>query len=537
MLRKIFGWLLVIMGVLLLAGLASDSKAPDGTDVTVPILALAFIFFAFAWLLLRKKKQAAAPKAAPAAVRAVDTKALEKEAQQQAEQIVRQAREQAAAILAEAKKSAAVPAEGAKEITENILLVARQEAASIIAAAQARAEEIAGEAYAKVQAAIDYDKAIKAMRNVLQGYGNEYLIPTRNLLDELADDFGFAEAGLALKEARTHSRLLVKNGQAATCNYVEANRRNTAIAFVIDAFNGKVDTILARTRQDNLGKLQQEIKDAFALVNINGKAFMDARILPDYLAARLEEAKWGCAVAALREQAREEQRAIKERMREEERARREYEKALREAAKEEEGLQKALQKAQEEIALQVSEAQRSRLEEQIAALQAKLTDAEERATRAKSMAELTSSGHVYIISNIGSFGEQVLKIGLTRRLEPLDRVKELGDASVPFPFDVHAMIYSVNAVKLESDLHRIFNAHRLNKVNFRKEFFGVTAEQVREAVEALGHKVQFTMLAEAREYRESQAVDQMSDGEKSTMLAHILEQEAADTLPEDEGEE
>ncbi len=122
------------------------------------------------------------------------------------------------------------------------------------------------------------------------------------------------------------------------------------------------------------------------------------------------------------------------------------------------------------------------------------------------MAQQTKRGHVYIISNIGSFGENVFKIGMTRRLEPLDRVRELGDASVPFSFDVHAMIYSEDAPALERELHRQFTEYQVNQINPRKEFFKVPLAKVREAIEEEDVEVHWTMAAEAWEYRESEAL-------------------------------
>jgi len=121
------------------------------------------------------------------------------------------------------------------------------------------------------------------------------------------------------------------------------------------------------------------------------------------------------------------------------------------------------------------------------------------------MAQQTKQGHVYVISNVGSFGENIFKIGLTRRLEPLDRVKELGDASVPFSFDVHAMIHSEDAPKLEKDLHKIFELQQVNKVNSRKEFFNVAISDIKEKVNTFRNnaEVHWTMKAEAFEYRES----------------------------------
>ncbi|MCL1939558.1 MAG: DUF4041 domain-containing protein [Desulfovibrionaceae bacterium] len=542
--RKFFSWLLIVLGVLLALASFVPTENPQAAEGDKTALVVGLLLAGAGIMWRRKRSTGKGPKggrektvAAPAYA-AVDEP--EAQAREKADQIIREAKQEAAAIVAAAKKQGKGGKAGGAPVLqgspEEVLLIAREEAASILKAAHKQAEEIAGEFHAKVRENLDYEKAIKAMRNVLEGYGDEYLLPARSILDDLAESFSFEQAGQALKEARHYSRDLVKQGNAATCDYVEDYRKNTAIAFIVDAFNGKVDTILSSVRQDNIGKLQQAIKDAFSLVNINGKAFRDARILPEYLAARLEEAKWGCAVVELREKAREEQRAIKERMREEERARREYEKALREAAKEEESLQAALKKAQEEAsAQQISEAQKALLESRIAALQGRLAEAEEKARRAESMASLTRSGHVYILSNTGSFGEKVFKIGMTRRLEPLDRVKELGDASVPFAFDVHGMIYSEDAVKLEADLHRIFNPQRLNKVNSRKEFFTVDMEQVQKAVGALGYKVQLTMLAEAKEYLESKAFDNLSAGERDNILARILEEETANKdMPEED---
>src|SRR5690606_38799350 len=125
--------------------------------------------------------------------------------------------------------------------------------------------------------------------------------------------------------------------------------------------------------------------------------------------------------------------------------------------------------------------------------------------KAIARAQLTKSGHVYILSNIGSFGEDMYKIGLTRRLEPLDRVKELGDASVPFAFDVHAMIYSENAPELEAKLHRHFADRRVNLINLRREYFHVTLEEIIEAVSQYHGDITFVKATEAAEYRQTLA--------------------------------
>jgi hypothetical protein len=349
------------------------------------------------------------------------------------------------------------------------------------------------------------------MKNVIEGYGDRYLKPTYSLLDELADAYGFNEAGQQLKQARERSQLMVTHHRAAICDYVEKNRRETATRFVVDAFNGKVDSILSRSKADNFGTLEQQIRDAFALVNNNGAAFRNASITEDYLDARLSELKWAVAVQALRDREREEQRRIREQMREEEKARREIARALKEAGREEEALQKAMEKVQAQAA-KANAAQRAEFEAKLRQLQDQLTEAEARNQRALSMAQQTKAGHVYVISNVGSFGEGMVKIGMTRRLEPLDRIRELGDASVPFNFDVHAMIWSEDAPGLERELHRRFVRHQVNKVNPRKEFFQVSLGDLRSQVEELGMEATWTMTAMATEYQESLAMaDRLRD--------------------------
>ena len=153
--------------------------------------------------------------------------------------------------------------------------------------------------------------------------------------------------------------------------------------------------------------------------------------------------------------------------------------------------------------------ERARYEQELVELQEKWQAAEERNRRAISLAQQTKRGHVYIISNIGSFGHDVFKVGMTRRLDPMDRVKELGDASVPFDFDVHAMIYSEDAPRLEGELHRRFEDRRLNKVNLRREFFRVMVTELKQVIDDLGISVHWTMFAEAAQYRKSLAVAQL----------------------------
>lgn len=405
------------------------------------------------------------------------------------------------------RKDANLDSKTKREKVEALLDSASREATQIVIDANQKAVQIAGDAYLALQNADSLKQVAKAMENVIEGYGDKYLKPTFSLLDELAEAYGFDEAGQQLKVARDRTKLMVESGQAASCDYVEKNRRDTAIKFVVDAFNGKVDSILSRSKADNYGTLEQQIKDAYAIVNFNGAAFRNAVINEQYLTARISELKWAVAVFAVREKEKDEQRRIREQIREEEKARREIERALRDAAKEEEALQKAMEKIQAQ-ADKASEEQKAKFLEQLAELQEKLRIAEEKNQRALSMAQQTKAGHVYVISNIGSFGEHIYKVGMTRRLEPLDRVRELGDASVPFAFDVHAMIWSDDAPALENALHKHFIKTQVNKVNPRKEFFRLSIKELREHTESIGIETVWTMSAAALDYRETLAIEE-----------------------------
>lgn len=405
------------------------------------------------------------------------------------------------------KESKAI-AKKARKDAEILLTTAGRDAAWLQTEAERRAAEINERAHSAGEKHAQYERAIRAMKNRLDGYGNEYLRPTSDLLESLSADYGHKEAGQNLKVARATSKSLVDNNQATSCEYVEQSRSERAQALILDSFNGKVEAILSRVKHSNYGKLSQQIRDAQAAVNHGGHAFRNAKVTDVYLDARLLELKWAAAVQELKRREQEEQRAIREQIREEQRAQREYEKAKKQAETEQRLLREAMQKARAHLA-DAAEEQRAGYEAQLEELNRQLAEAEAKNQRAMSMAQQTRQGHVYIISNTGAFGEHVYKIGLTRRLDPMERVKELGDASVPFPFDVHAVLFSDDAPALETKLHKRFVMQQINKVNHRKEFFDISVSDLREAVEELGIEAKWTMAAEAAEYRESQAITEL----------------------------
>ena len=421
------------------------------------------------------------------------------QAQNALDEASKQAREQVSKARKEGKEK--------MEKAEAELHMASAYAQMIRKRAERRAEEIAGEAFEARGKLKDYQAVLEAIQNKINKYEGLYQIPPAHVLDELAEEFGFSKAGARLKLARERNKLMQRDGAAATCGYPEGWKRDHALKFVLSTFDGKVDTILSRVKPGNQGRLSQEIKDAYALVNMDGEVYKNARIQEEYLDSRLEELKWAVAVQKIKEQKREEQRAIKERIRDEQRAKKEIERAIKEAAREEEIANKAIEAIRKQFEL-ASEAERAKLEAQLVEMSAKLTEAEERGRRAMSMAQQTKQGNVYIISNIGSFGDSVYKIGLTRRLDPTERVRELGNASVPFPFDVHAMIASQDAPALETDLHRRFLERQVNKVNNRKEFFRVNLTEIRRVIDELGIEATWTLEAEATEYKKTLSLEQ-----------------------------
>lgn len=442
--------------------------------------------------------------------------------------------------LSEAEKNAKESRRSIKELTEKkqreIELLyenAVRESKRIVDHAENKAETIGGDAYRSLREADEIANRIQTMKNVIKGYGNEYLVPSYTLLDELAEDFGHKDAGENLKKLRQNNKMMIVNRQAGICEYMDNERQKTAVDFVIDAYNGKVDSILSTVRKDNYGILKQKIEDAFQLVNFNGKAFRNARISEIYHQARLEELKWAVVAQELRAAELEEQRQIREQIREEEKARKEFEKAIKDAEKEEQTLKRLIEKAEAQVS-RANEEQKALFQQKLEELQGKLEQAEEKNQRAISMAQQTKTGNVYVISNIGSFGEHVYKIGMTRRLEPLDRVRELGDASVPFEFDVHAMIYSEDAPVLERQLHKKFLKNQLNEINPRKEFFRLDLSDLKNHIETIGINCKWTLLAEAKQYRETLKLEEEMKTDKTLEAEWEQYQKIADPVSYEE---
>lgn len=337
------------------------------------------------------------------------------------------------------------------------------------------------------------------------------------------------------KRVIEEQKMLIKNDQAAVCSAdwtVEGSAaKGTAVInrfkkLMLRAFNGESSAFISKVKWNNVNQTKQRLVKSFEDINKLGEGFK-VSLTFSYLRLKEHELALEYEYQAKKQQEKEKMKAIQDELREEEKARREFEQAKNEAEKQELLFTKALEKARKEMGVATGPTYDA-LNEQIQLLEIELTAAREKKERALSMAQQTKRGHVYVISNIGSFGENVFKIGMTRRLEPEDRVRELGDASVPFKFDVHAMIYSDEARTLEYELHKAFADKKVNMLNYRREFFNVSLQEVEDKVKELGFDGEFTSVAEAMEFRETLAI--LEKGATADLMEMGAEEEYPESL-------
>lgn len=278
---------------------------------------------------------------------------------------------------------------------------------------------------------------------------------------------------------------------------------NDNMKMVLRAFNNECEASIQKVKFNNVTSIENKIvKSAEAINKINVRNKIE--ITRAYLNLKLEELYLAYEYECKKEEEREEQRQIKERLREEAKRLAEIEKLKEKVRKEKEHLENALAKYKEQL-VSASDELSVEIENKIAELEDAIQTAIKKEEDIENEEANNRAGYVYVISNIGAFGENVYKIGMTRRLEPFDRIKELSSASVPFNFDVHAMIFSEDAPGLENTLHKEFANNRVNLVNKRKEFFNVTLEEIEKVVKSNHNStIEFTKIAIAEEYRQSE---------------------------------
>lgn len=315
-----------------------------------------------------------------------------------------------------------------------------------------------------------------------------------------------------LDSVREDQKALIKNGQAATGNMdwqvngSKAEGRklvNDMIKLVIRSFNNEADYCVDNVKFDNIELGEKRIRKSFETCNKLGRV-MTVSLSNKYLNLKLDELHLAHEFQIKKQEEKEEAKRAREELREQQKLEQEIRAARDKIAKERKHFTAALKDLQARLEKAKDDESRTLLLTKIAEIETSKENLENEEKLIDYRENNAKAGYVYVISNIGAFGEGVYKIGMTRRLDPMERIDELGDASVPFWFDVHAMIFSDNAPALEAKLHERFAAGRLNKVNGRKEFFRADLTVIESIIrEHYDAAVEVTHEAPAEQYRES----------------------------------
>lgn len=347
-------------------------------------------------------------------------------------------------------------------------------------------------------------KALIDVSDTLQLQDFGLYTPHYNLMR--ADDYK-----AKMMEIRALQKDMVRNGSAVTGSQTWTVNGNVSKGkkmvadmqkLLLRAFNAECDDVIEHVKYNNVETAEKRITSSQEAITKLG-TIMGVSIVPSYYRLKLEELYLAFEYAQKKQEEKEEQREARAQMREEAKLAREIEEARKKLEKEQQHYNNALAKVNAQLDA-ASEEDRAAIEEKKSIIESQLQKIDKEFADVDYRQANQRAGYVYIISNIGAFGENVYKIGMTRRLDPQDRVDELGDASVPFNFDVHAMIFSDDAPKLEAALHNAFADRKLNFVNQRREFFNVTLEEIKKVVkENFDKSVEFVELAPAQQYRES----------------------------------
>lgn len=361
---------------------------------------------------------------------------------------------------------------------------------------------------------------LSQLQSKIEIYNSELDLLDYGVYTPIFDYTSPEEYKTALSEVRAKQKRLIAENKAVVCDIVwvvegSSSKGQKMIELdkklILRAFNGECNAIISKVKWNNVSRCKDRILDIFERIN-KIQIVKKMYISEGYLSTVLEELDLEYGLELKTHQIKEQEQALREERREEERAIRELEQERARAEREELHYQAALEKVKKEIE-SATGVKYEQLREKIQYYEDELAEARANKERALSMAQQTRRGYVYIISNIGSFGENVFKIGMTRRIFPEDRIRELSNASVPFKYDIHAMIFSEDAPSLETHLHNVFDRYKVNLINGKKEFFKVPLEQIEQEVVKCGIVAEFLKVPEARDYRESLRIHNMSTNE------------------------
>ena len=354
------------------------------------------------------------------------------------------------------------------------------------------------------------DKEIDDKKSNLVVLDEEILVQEFGLYKpqfEFASSLDYKEE---LAKIRSKQKELIKNKNAVTGNMSwtvngNATKGKKMVSdtqkLLLRAFNNECDDIVSKVKYTNFDASLDRIYKSAETISKLG-TIMSIAVTRQYIDAKVKELRLAFEYQQKKQQEKEEMKAAREEQREQAKIQKEIEEQRRKIEKEQTHYQTAYNKLLKQIESNPDDSEliekKKELESHLSDIDKALEDIDYREANMK-------AGYVYIISNIGAFGENVYKIGMTRRLDPQDRVDELGDASVPFKFDVHAMIFSDDAPALENALHHAFEDKKVNMVNQRREFFNVTLDEIKEVVRKNFDKtVEFVDVPDAEQYRISQ---------------------------------
>ena len=360
------------------------------------------------------------------------------------------------------------------------------------------------------------DKKIKDLNSQLVNVSDEIMYEDYGLYKPRYDFANSSAYKGKLSEVRSNQKEMIKNGDAGTIfnpmtlDGSEAKGRSMQkknIKQLVRSFNGECEAAINKVTKSNIEMIEKRITRSFEQLNKLNES-NGVRLTANYLDSKLDEAHIALEYALKKEQEKELLREQRQREKEERQAQREYAQERAKYEKDETHFQQAKDLLQNKINNSKSDVEIESLKRKLADLQDKISDIQAKKVKLSDRAENPTAGYVYIISNIGSFGQNVYKIGVTRRLDPMDRINELSSASVPFKFDVHALIFTDDAYKLETELHEYFDKERVNKVNKRKEFFRLNIDEIKQILSK--HKeltFDFHEIPDAPEYRDTLLIE------------------------------
>ena len=286
---------------------------------------------------------------------------------------------------------------------------------------------------------------------------------------------------------------------------------NANIKQILRSFNNETEVIISKVKHSNIESSKKRIQKSFDVLN-RLYSREHVHLTQGYLNLKFDEMHLAYEYEVKKQEEKEELKEAREREREEKKLQKELEKEKKKFEKENQSINSEIEEVKQKMA-QAADDEKAKLEAEIAKLQAALDKNNEEVKKINEWKEKPGAGYVYIISNIGSFGKNVFKIGVTRRENPEDRIRELSSASVPFRYDAHVFIFSKDAYDLESKLHKRFDKQRVNKINMRKEFFKISIEDVKQIVEEnKGAVHSFVENPDAEEYYDTLKIEkQMGD--------------------------